>query len=264
MDEDDNQNVTDEHVLEPETENQASPDADAVRAYLAEKQLNEARKAAEGANELLEGKVPEEAPKAQDEAPEPQKPKESEDESIHLRVDSAFEDNEMDLLDRRSVQVKVSNVPITESDERAYLKSMLTDTPLELTIDLYGGQIEIVARAVSVYEQQLAAVAAFRYTIDKENAGVASLLAPTFIQKLRIALQLRSCNGILISDLEYKPEPGKFKEHAKDLVDRAEELIGSTTAARWNAYIYALNVFEHKLTTLDEMALNRDFLSPGG
>lgn len=182
---------------------------------------------------------------------------------VTLGSDDTFEVNELAENPVYNIQVRVSEIPVTEEDQRMYLKSMLNDTPLKLNIDLYGGKMSILCRACSVYEQQLCAVASYRHTFLTKDPTIASILAPAFLQKVRAALQLVSCNGILVSDLAYSPEPNKFEEHAEELCVKAEKLVGGTNAARWNAYVYALNVFEHKLAKLNEMALNRDFLSPG-
>lgn len=239
----------------------ASPDADAVKQYLAEKAAQEAEALQEEPSEAVADSFLNEEPPAQ-EAPQPDTS--FGEDRIELRADMQFSENAMDAMDKQSVTVNLQEIPITDNDERAYLKSMLNDTPFELDISLYGGNMLIHARSITVYEQQLAAAAAYSKTVESENSALAAILAPAFVQKIRVALQLRTCNGMLISDLSFKPEPNKFKEHIKQLQKAADELLGGTTAARWNAYIYALNIFEHKLTKLDEMALNRDFLNPGG
>lgn len=258
MPEDKQQDIMDtENVSEVEEKNPtASPDADAVKAYLAQKAAKEEEEAQQTAESLLSGK-PEES-EQEDEEEKPQQ-----EERINLKYTSDFDTNEMDIIEQQSITINTQDIPVTHEDEVAYLKSMLNDTPFEIDISLYGGQMLIHARAVSVYEQQLAAVAAFNETVNTENGGLAAILAPTFMQKVRIALQLRTCNGLLVSDMEFKPEPNKLKEHVKLLTEKADEILGSTSAARWNAYVYALNIFEHKLTKLNEMALNRDFLKPG-
>ena len=239
----------------------ASPDADAVKQYLAEKAAQEAETLQEETSEAVADSFLNEEPPAQ-EAPQPDTS--FGEDRIELHADMQFSENAMDAMDKQSVTVNLQEIPITDNDERAYLKSMLNDTPFELDISLYGGNMLIHARSITVYEQQLAAAAAYSKTVESENSALAAILAPAFVQKIRVALQLRTCNGMLISDLSFKPEPNKFKEHIKQLQKAADELLGGTTAARWNAYIYALNIFEHKLTKLDEMALNRDFLNPGG
>ncbi len=257
MPEDETKDIMDTpNVSEAEENNPtASPAADAVAAYLAQKRAQEEEEAKKTAESLLSGK-PEE-PKEEESNAQPK------EERINLQYTSGFEYNEMDIMEQQSITINTQDIPVTHEDQVAYLKSMLNDTPFEIDISLYGGQMTIHARAVSVYEQQVAAVAAFNETINSENSGLAAILAPTFMQKVRIALQLRSCNGFIISDMAFKPEPNKLKEHVKLLTEKSDEILGGTSAARWNAYIYALNIFEHKLTKLNEMALNRDFLSPG-
>lgn len=239
----------------------ASPDADAVKQYLAEKAAQEAEPPQEAPGEAVADSFLNEEQQPTQEAP--QQDTSFGEDRIELHADMQFSENAMDAMDKQSVTVNLQEIPITENDERAYLKSMLNDTPFELDISLYGGNMLIHARSITVYEQQLAAAAAYHRTMESENSALAAILAPAFVQKIRVALQLRTCNGILVSDLSFKPEPNKFKDHIRQLQTAADELLGGTTAARWNAYIYALNIFEHKLTKLDEMALNRDFLSPG-
>lgn len=249
--------INDTEAFEPEEETaeaQASPNPDAVKAYLAAQKAQEEQQAAAEANKLLEDPQPEAPP---DNLP-------GNEGRITFTADPEFEVNEMDLLEKQQVRVNLETVPITETDMRDYLKCMLQDMPLELDIELYGGKIVIHARAVSVYEQQLAAATAYSYTMSQTSTHLASVIAPMFIQKLRIALQLRSFNGIPISDLEFKPEPNMLHAHIKKLTAKADDIVGACSAPRWNAYVYALNIFEHKLTKLNEMALNRDFLNPGG
>lgn len=239
-----------EEVLEEENE-KASPLADQVKAFLEAEAKKE------------EGEV-KDVEKEDEEAAREMFGEEEEEEEEKKRIpvspDPAFEENEEPTF---NVQVKLSNIPVTEEDQRMYLKSMLNDEPLTLDISLYGGKLVIRARALSVYEQQLAAVATYENAMVRKSAGIAAIVAPTYLQKLRVALQLRTCNGKLISDLSYAPGAGVFSSQAEDLCTKAEKLVGGTGAARWNAYIYALNIFEHKLAKLNEMALNRDFLSPG-
>lgn len=257
------EDTTKEDVFEPVEEqpsSQASPDPEAVKAYLAEQKAKEEQQAAEGANQMLEDEPPAESPGQEEEQEDDQLQGTG---RITFKADSSFEVNEMDLLEKQQVRVNLEDIPVTEADMRNYLKCMLQDVPLELDIELYGGKIIIRARAISAYEQQLAAATAYSYTMSQSNTHLASVIAPVFIQKLRIALQLRTFNGLPVSDLEFKPEPNMLVAHIKKLTLRADDLIGSCSAPRWNAYVYALNVFEHKLTKLNEMALNRDFLNPG-
>lgn len=256
--------MVDDNILEPD-EDKMSPLAEQVKAFLQqeeEEKKKEEEKGAAEANTLLTPDKPKED-NTLEEIAKLKRQEGLDEERIELGADTTFEENIMAKEPVFNIQVLMQSIPITQEDERMYLKSMLNDTPLTLLISLYGGKLELLCRACSVYEQQLAAVAAYRETAKADSMGVASIIAPSLIQKLRIALQIRSCNGIIVSDLSYSPEPNSFITHADDLLARSEKLVGGTNAARWNAYVYALNIFEHKLAKLNEMALNKDFLSPG-
>lgn len=247
-------------VLEPDDdEDQTSPDADAVREFLAERKEEE-KDTSE--YDLEEAEKLKRQPEVEDE--EDEKLEKVNESRIQFTSSGAYEDNQFAAAEQQYVNVKVDKIPVTESDKVAYVKSMLNDEPLELNISLYNGEVNIRARSVSVYEQQLAAMAAYNYLASDEAEHTGAMLVPLFLQKCRIAMQLISCNGRRISDIAYTPEPGKLSAHIADLIKQANLLLARTNAPRWNAYVYALNIFEHKLTKLDEMAINRDFIVPGG
>lgn len=260
--------MTTEYQYPTVTEDTATPYADSVKAYMEENNIStedatlpteEATKAHTEVHEelLKEDSVKDEA--ASEEAT--LKPKVPND--ITLQTDTAFIDDELERMTNLSnVTVKGFEYEITRSEKDAYLRCMLNDQPVILTIRTLGSNTEATCRSLSVYEIELATQAGIQFVEEIESQAVAEIRWRAEVQKYRLAMQLVKFNRTMMDYLQFKPEPGKLQEHINLLRERATQVFSTMSVLRWKVSIHALNIFEYKLNRLNELALSPDFLSP--
>lgn len=152
---------------------------------------------------------------------------------------------------------------ITEDDKSRYLRALLQDKAVVLSIGLYGDKLRVACRNISTYEYQLADLLGMKL-FETHSVNTARALLPMKLHTWRMAMQILQINGIPREFLEFKPEVGKLQEHLDALETKSEELIGTMSTSLYNACRSALNIFHHKLTKLDQLALARDFTTPVG
>lgn len=198
----------------------------------------------------------------EDEDEEPQEPEQFKG-NVSLRTDTTFIDDQLEAMSNLyQTVVKGFEYKITQDEKEEYLRCMLMDKPIIMEVKAAGSNMGITCRALSVYEIELATYAGVQYMKNCEDTYMAELSWRSEVQKYRLAMQVMKLGRDKVDYLAYKPEPGKLHEHAMDLQREANERFGSMNVIRWRLCVHALNVFEHKLTRLNELALMPDFLSP--
>lgn len=233
-----------------------SPDAEAVKVFLSE------------ASEEPEQISVTEEPSAVDDDEETDTPEIREVDTTNglfhttIVADKTFDKVEAEELTRMYLApIKDTEVPITDEDQALYLKAMLNDTPLTLTQSLANGAVEITCRALSVYEQDAVLEAAIQ-AVGGAEAGVMSLV-PSMAQQLRATLQVVKINNVVYSPVYLEPKRGK--EHADqiaDLIKQSDKTVGNMSSAKFGFIARAINVFEHKVAKMHELAYNKTFWKP--
>lgn len=260
----------------------SSPYIDDVRAFLEEDEETAAVVASEEKEEKSTAEEEEEAaetPEETWEAPIPDdlfsnREDEDEDEEdtksepfqgkISLHTDTAFIDDQLEAMSNLyQTTVKGFEYKITQEEKEEYLRCMLMDKPITMEVKTAGSNVGVTCRALSVYEIELATYAGMQYMKNAEDTYMAEMTWRSEVQKYRLAMQAMQIGRDKVDYLSYKPEPGKLQENARDLQQKANERFGTMNVIRWRLCVHALNVFEHKLTRLNELALMPDFLSPG-
>ena len=185
---------------------------------------------------------------------------------IQLAIDRAYAEDALEqMTNLYQTHVKGFEYKISEEEKEAYLRCMLNDTPVILTITTLGTNVPVTCRGLSVYEIELATYAGIQFVKEREEQReMAELMWRSEVQKYRLAMQMMKFSDTMYDYLEFKPEPGKLEEHCTKLRRIAAERFGNMNVIRWKMCIHALNIFEHKLTRLNELALMPDFISPGG
>lgn len=174
--------------------------------------------------------------------------------SYTLQSDTTFsEPQAVEKLQQISVKVNERDIPVTEADQRMYLKAVLNDVPVEMTIPVMNNMMKVTCRALSVAESEKIIVAAIKYF--KDNPELNSMLMPDYIRQLRTICQVVRING--------KPAFPAININSETFVSEVWTAFRDMSTARYNAISAALNVFEHKLTRLNAAALNEDFWLPG-
>lgn len=174
--------------------------------------------------------------------------------SYTLQSDTTFsEPQAVEKLQQIAVKVNERDIPVTEADQRMYLKAVLNDVPVEMTIPVMNNMMKVTCRALSVAESEKIIVAAIKYF--KDNPELNSMLMPDYIRQLRTICQVVRING--------KPAFPAIDINSETFVSEAWEEFRDMSTARYNAISAALNVFEHKLSRLNAAALNEDFWLPG-
>lgn len=174
--------------------------------------------------------------------------------SYTLQSDTTFsEPQAVEKLQQIAVKVNERDIPVTEADQRMYLKSVLNDVPVEITIPVMNNMMKVTCRALSVAESEKIIVAAIKYF--KDNPELNSMLMPDYIRQLRTICQVVRING--------KPAFPAIDINSETFVSEVWTAFRDMSTARYNAISAALNVFEHKLSRLNAAALNEDFWLPG-
>lgn len=174
--------------------------------------------------------------------------------SYTLQSDTTFsEPQAVEKLQQIAVKVNERDIPVTEADQRMYLKAVLNDVPVEMTIPVMNNMMKVTCRALSVAESEKIIVAAIKYF--KDNPELNSMLMPDYIRQLRTICQVVRING--------KPAFPAIDINSETFVSEAWVAFRDMSTARYNAISAALNVFEHKLSRLNAAALNEDFWLPG-
>jgi hypothetical protein len=137
-------------------------------------------------------------------------------------------------------------VDITDADKERYFKSVLTDTPYEEIVELFGGQLKLKFRMLTVQEN----TDVVNQIIDDKKNGVASENDAYFITiaSYRLALCLQSIDDKPFSTI------AKANFTSADLTDtyikaRQRPMLSWGTA-KLSAFLDAFQTFEGKLIKL--------------
>lgn len=205
---------------------------------------------------FLETEVSDTAPDADSETINPVTPvnKDMNTVSYNFQSDTTFAETPIaDQMQQISVKVNEYDIPVTEADQRMYLKAVLNDAPVALTIPVLKGTLNVTCRALSVAESETIITTALKYF--KDNPELNSMLMTDYIRQLRTIFQVVSING--------KPAFPHLDLNQDTFASEVWTTFRDMSTARYNAISAALNVFEHKLSRLNSAALNEDFWLPG-
>lgn len=159
------------------------------------------------------------------------------------------------------VPVRDDQHVITNSDKEAYLQAMLTDSQLELPIEMQNG-ITIVCRDLNMYERELS-MELVKDQIKENN--LSPMMLAHIMQGIRMPMQL-----VRINDKKFNTIKFEFKDYTleqleqdkKTLSKKQKKLVMPMSVGTQSLYLKALNIFEHKLARLEEAAFNKDFWNP--
>lgn len=205
---------------------------------------------------FLETEASDTAPDADSETIKPVTPvnKDMNTVSYNFQSDTTFAETPVaDQMQQISVKVNEYDIPVTEADQRMYLKAILNDSPVELTIPVLKGTLNVTCRALSVAESETIITTALKYF--KDNPELNSMLMTDYIRQLRTIFQVVRING--------KPAFPHLDLNQDTFASEVWTTFRDMSTARYNAISAALNVFEHKLSRLNSAALNEDFWLPG-
>lgn len=159
------------------------------------------------------------------------------------------------------VPVRDDQHVITNSDKEAYLQAMLTDSQLELPIEMQNG-ITIVCRDLNMYERELS-MELVKDQIKENN--LSPVMLAHIMRGIRMPMQL-----VRVNDKKFDTIKFEFKDYTleqleqdkKTLSEKQKKLVMPMSVGIQSLYLKALNIFEHKLARLEEAAFNKDFWNP--
>ena len=159
----------------------------------------------------------------------------------------------------------LDKITVSDSEKELFLKAILSDEPVRLTIPLYKGRLLVEMRSRTAYEQRRVMDI---LTADSKEGYIEKGDYPMFITRLHYylgALMVERINGELFS--EAKIETGKSLEAdtkmMRDLVAKLYD-VSKMENAKWISILNALRIFEHKCAKLNSEAANEDFWNPQG
>lgn len=157
----------------------------------------------------------------------------------------------------------LGEITVTELDKSHYLKAVLNDVPVMLSVDLDVGDMEITVCSLSNRDMDIVYRA---LKIDESEAGFEGpAQLATRMYKYAVALQVLKVNDQVFPAFD----SAKFIDMgidytAQKLREHVEEFIQPINWARWNALLTALRIFEAKLAKCNQAALDANFWTPAG
>ena len=119
-----------------------------------------------------------------------------------------FDENpaSVDSIMREALTDNPDTVPLTDEDKTSYIKAVLNDKPVILSISLLKGQMKAKIRSRTSWEQTCLYAALKK---DQDSLLVTDLASVIIqLQKYGCALMLQSINGESFSDLSLNQEDG--------------------------------------------------------
>ena len=170
--------------------------------------------------------------------------------------------------------VETKAVDVTEEEKMLFVKALLNDVPITLSIKLFSDQFVVQLRSRSFHEQRRIFDVLYRDERDGQFTLPASELEPskpsldvaayvTRQQQYCIALMVQRINGAVFSDLQI-PVNDKLEDTQAALHKMVAEKVEPITGIRWTAIMNALRIFEVKCAKLGTEAANQDFWKPRG
>lgn len=211
-----------------------------------------------------EQKPAEEAPVPEQVKPEVMTQNEQQDNYSYqavFKAEPVFEDDPKHTTDF-SFMLGTDSVPVTQEDKDLYIKAVLNDVPLQLTIEVAKG-IEITCRSLTPYERDLAVHAVAAYLKQKAGTYATGVFVNDYAREFMISMQLVSVGNITFPYRSYNSGDGRSREeHIMDLAENGKVLVDNLSLPKYNLVVKALNVFENKLAVLNTAALRKDFWDP--
>jgi len=205
---------------------QSATTADAVKAFLKEKQ-------------------------GQDAAPE------SAGSRTRITPDDSFDQLPPDAL-REEALAAHDKLVVTEDQKIRFLKSLLNDERFTDQTSLFNGQLLVEVRSRNLAEQRwildLLAADIADGLIDKDSP----VIAFTRFQYYAALLMVRRINTQTFSDLEFDPAQD-VKARKEKFRQAVEAKLHQMSGPRWQAVLKAMSRFEALCAKLNEEAINEDF-----
>lgn len=188
--------------------------------------------------------------------------KKIEDERINVYPNTLYNVTErQNFYENMIVPVRDDQHVITAEDKEQYLQAMLTDTQLELPIEMHNG-ITIVCRDLNMYERELS-LELVRDQI-KERSLPPTMLAH-LMRNIRMPMQIVKVNDKKFDTIKFEFKDctvEQLQEDKNSLVEKQKKIVMPMSVSLQSLYLKALNIFEHKLARLEEAAFNKDFWNP--
>lgn len=152
---------------------------------------------------------------------------------------------------------------LTDMERETFLKAVLNDEPVRLSVSLYNKQFQVELRSRTTFEQRRVFDV---LDMDREEGVIAAdnvALMVTRMQHYLAVLMVERINNVLFSELKLDAAKD-LATHAKQLRDKVAEKAEAMIGVRWNSILTALQVFENKCAKMNTEALNEDFWKPQG
>jgi len=191
-----------------------------------------------------------------DELPDPKDKKPQREVPRDTTFDDMAEGPEANM---REALANMDGVNPTESDKSLYLKSMLNDEPIQLSVSLCGGNIAILIRARTAWEQTCIHAAISKDYDDKLVTDMPSILLQ--MQRYGAALMIVEFGSAPFEHVKLDPEV-PLDDCVAKLREARTKLVDPMSLTKWTLALNALRVFESKISTMGSECLNENFWTP--
>ena len=152
-------------------------------------------------------------------------------------------------------------IEITDADKENYLRAMLNDDPVILTISLCNGEVNVKIRARTAWEQSLVYEAIYQdqemKIVNEYRQGVIQL------QKYSASLMIQSVNGRPFSATQFVKKPDTdIQADIDKLKEITHSKIENLDSAKLTLILNALRIFEFKLAKISTQCMTGNFWNP--
>ena len=208
-------------------------------------------------NPLLKAKVAAFVEAAGGEAAGTQKPK------IEIQPNADFDGPSPNDTMLTEALVDTQKIDVTDEEKALFVKAILNDQPIKLTVVLMDGNFKVQLRSRTFHEQ--------RRILDVLTADITDGTIPkddlayyvTRMHQYAMAIMIERVNGEVFSEISI-PSESTVASAQKILHDAIAPKIEKLNSIKWTALQNALRIFEAKCAKLGTEAANQDFWKPRG
>lgn len=190
--------------------------------------------------------------------------KEEKTDKYELKENAIPKDNTFEFDEKQKQESDFFKAPdvkpedITQQEKDEFLKSILHDVPVKITVKLFGSTIPITIRARNMYQQKMIFDIV---NIDEKIGNITDYV--TRIQELSASLML-----IQFGDRTYSPpevnDSTQHEENKEKIKTYCNSVISGMTTYKWQVLVNAINTFEAKCQIMINMCHDGNFWNPVG
>lgn len=180
---------------------------------------------------------------------------------VNLPPNPEFEGGDPSQTAITEALISTDRIEISEAEKELFLKAVLNDAPVRLTVKLYHGKLSVEMRSRSSFEQKRV----FDILKEDQKDGLFTegdlAMMVTRMHYYLGALMIERINGELFSETQI-PVGKTLDEDKTRMREVVAKLFEGMSSIRWTSVLNALRIFEHKCARMNSEAANEGFWNP--